>query len=233
MHLYNLHLWVKRGEFMKETTRIRAENLKSWIDEYFGGKQAAFIEKTGMNQGELSALINGRRVFGERKARSIEELAHMPNMYLEQTSESNLIDDPAMMKGMIPVISWVAAGHFSDAELVPNDDLIKWVPCPAPHSNRTFALKVSGISMKNPNGNPSFEDGDIIFVDPARLPENKSCIIVTLEGSNSATFKQLIIEPDGKKYIIPLNPNWGDKPIEIEGDASINGVVIGKWVDIF
>lgn len=218
---------------MKETTRIRAENLKAWIDEYFGGKQAAFIEKTGMNQGELSALINGRRVFGERKARAIEELADMPNMYLEKTTESNLIDDPSIMKGMIPVISWVAAGHFSDAEQLPADDLLKWVPCPAPHSNGTFALKVSGISMKNPSGNPSFEDGDIIFVDPARAPENKSCVIVTLEGSSSATFKQLIIEPDGRKYIIPLNPNWGDKPIEIEGDASINGVVIGKWVDLF
>ncbi len=218
---------------MKEATRIRAENLKAWIDEYYGGKQAAFIEKTGMNQGELSALINGRRVFGERKARSIEDLAQMPNMYLEQTDSLELIPTPVDMKGMIPVISWVAAGHFSDAEQLPHDDLIKWVPCPAPHSKGTFALKVSGISMRNPNGNPSFENGDIIFVDPAKLPENKSCVIVTLEGSNSATFKQLVIEPDGRKYIIPLNPNWGDKPIEIEGDASINGVVIGKWVDIF
>lgn len=218
---------------MKEATRIRAENLKAWIDEYYGGKQAAFIEKTGMNQGELSALINGRRVFGERKARSIEELADMPNMYLEQTEQADFATNPMDMKGMVPVISWVAAGNFSDAEVSSADDLIKWVPCPAPHSKGTYALTVSGISMQNPNGNPSFEDGDIIFVDPAKLPENKSCVIVSLEGSNSATFKQLVIEPDGRKYIIPLNPNWGDKPIEIEGDASINGVVIGKWVDIF
>lgn len=218
---------------MKEATRIRAENLKAWIDEYYGGKQAAFIEKTGMNQGELSALINGRRVFGERKARSIEELADMPNMYLEQTEQADFAANPMDMKGMVPVISWVAAGNFSDAEVSSADDLIKWVPCPAPHSKGTYALTVSGISMQNPNGNPSFEDGDIIFVDPAKLPENKSCVIVSLEGSNSATFKQLVIEPDGRKYIIPLNPNWGDKPIEIEGDASINGVVIGKWVDIF
>lgn len=217
---------------MKEAARIRAENLKAWIDRYYGGKQAAFIEKTGMNQGELSALINGRRVFGERKARSIEELAEMPNMYLEQTEEPDVPINPAALQGMIPVISWVAAGHFSDAGQIPADDLIKWVPCPAPHSKGTFALKVSGISMMNPNGSPSFEDGDIIFVDPAKMPENKSCVIVTLEGSDSATFKQLVIEPDGKKYIIPLNPNWGDKPIEIRGNASINGVVIGKWVDI-
>ncbi len=218
---------------MKEATRIRAENLKTWIDKYYGGKQAAFIEKTGMNQGELSALINGRRVFGERKARSIEELADMPNMYLEQTEEAEVIEIPADMKGMVPVISWVAAGNFSDAEVSTADELIKWVPCPAPHSKGTYALTVSGISMQNPNGNPSFEDGDIIFVDPAKLPENKSCVIVSLEGSNSATFKQLVIEPDGRKYIIPLNPNWGDKPIEIEENASINGVVIGKWVNIF
>lgn len=131
----------------------------------------------------------------------------------------------------VPVISWVAAGSFSNIETVPIDDLIKWVPCPVPHSKNTFALKVVGVSMENPNGKPSFEDGDIIYVDPEKEPENKSLVIVTLDGSSQATFKQLIIELDGK-YIQPLNPNWHEQIIKINGNATINGVVIGKWTDI-
>lgn len=131
----------------------------------------------------------------------------------------------------VPVISWVAAGSFCNIETVPIDDLIKWVPCPVPHSKNTFALKVVGVSMENPNGKPSFEDGDIIYVDPEREPENKSLVVVTLDGSSQATFKQLIIELDGK-YIQPLNPNWHEQIIKINGNATINGTVIGKWTDI-
>ena len=131
----------------------------------------------------------------------------------------------------VPVISWVAAGSFCNIETVPIDDLIKWVPCPVPHSKNTFALKVVGVSMENPNGKPSFEDGDIIYVDPEREPENKSFVVVTLDGSSQATFKQLIIELDGK-YIQPLNPNWHEQIIKINDDATINGTVIGKWTDI-
>lgn len=131
----------------------------------------------------------------------------------------------------VPVISWVAAGSFESVELIPEDELLKWVPCPVPHSKNTFALKVVGISMENPNGKPSFEDGDIIYVDPEREPENKSFVVVTLDGSSQATFKQLIIELDGK-YIQPLNPNWHEQIIKINGNATINGVVIGKWTDI-
>lgn len=133
--------------------------------------------------------------------------------------------------GMVPVISWVTAGSFNNVESLPADELIKWVPCPVPHSENTFALRVVGISMENPNGKPSFEDGDFIYVDPERCPENKSFVIITLEGSAQATFKQLIIDIDGK-YIQPLNPNWHEKIIKVDGDAVINGVVIGKWTDI-
>lgn len=150
----------------------------------------------------------------------------------EITPSPNTITlDSANENIFVPVISWVAAGSFSTVETLPADELIKWVPCPVPHSKNTFALRVVGSSMENPNGKPSFEDGDFIYVDPERCPENKSFVIVTLEGSAQATFKQLIIELDGK-YIQPLNPKWHEKIIKIDSNAIINGVVIGKWTDV-
>ncbi|PWD85831.1 LexA family protein [Ignatzschineria cameli] len=150
------------------------------------------------------------------------EVRPMPNTTpTTQTNEGSFV----------PVISWVTAGNFHSVETLPADELIKWVPCPVAHSENTFALRVVGVSMENPNGKPSFEDGDIIYVDPDRVPENKSLVVVTLEGSSSATFKQLVIETDGM-YIQPLNPNWHEKVIKINGNAVINGVVIGKWTDV-
>jgi SOS-response transcriptional repressor LexA len=39
----------------------------------------------------------------------------------------------------------------------------------------------------------------------------------------------LIIEGD-RKYLKALNPAWPEQIIEINGNATICGVMIGKWV---
>lgn len=214
---------------MTDISKTRAENLKKWINTKHGGIQSSFIDLTDANQGEISSLLNGKRPFGERKARALEKAANMPSFYLD--SDSGIEVAEIDIRGMVPVISWVAAGNWCNIELLPQDEAIRWLPCPVSHSKNTYALKVSGISMQNPNGKPTFDDGDIIFVDPERNAENKSCIIVRLDDEEKATFKQLIIENDDK-YIQPLNPNWPDQIIKINGNATICGVVIGKWVDM-
>lgn len=65
----------------------RRNQLKRWIDELFGGNQAAFGAstndgKTQINQGEVSGLLRDKS-FGEKRARSLEKQAHMPLGYLE------------------------------------------------------------------------------------------------------------------------------------------------------
>lgn len=208
-----------------------------------GYSQAKLGELVGVSQTAIQYIENGRnqsstKIFDIARALGVtsEWLLYGDEGTIPTTSEitpsSNTITlDSTNENIFVPVISWVAAGNFNNIETVPVDELIKWVPCPVPHGKNTFALKVVGSSMENPNGKPSFEDGDIIYVDPEREPENKSLVVVTLDGSASATFKQLIIELDGK-YIQPLNPNWHEKIIKINGNATINGVVIGKWTDI-
>ena len=203
--------------------------------------QEALANMTGISQNSISKIIRGETKRSKAmpniaKALGVSEVWLTFGESVPTTTEVFPIPNTTHMGNpdnsvFVPVISWVAAGSFSGVETIPMDDLIKWVPCPVPHGTNTFALKVVGSSMENPNGRPSFEDGDIIYVDPEREPENKSLVIVTLDGSSQATFKQLIIELDGK-YIQPLNPNWHEKIIKINGNATINGVVIGKWTDI-
>lgn len=61
----------------------RRRLLREWIDSRYGGVQAAFIEDTGINQGELSGLLKSKS-FGEKRARSLEKKARMPPFHLDR-----------------------------------------------------------------------------------------------------------------------------------------------------
>jgi len=136
---------------------------------------------------------------------------------------------PELKTKSVPVVSWVQAGEFSDAsDPYPVGTSDEWIECPAKHGPRTFAVKVRGLSMYNPAGKPSFSEGDIIFCDPDRQPENKSLVICRLDDQPEATFKRLLIE-DGIKMLEALNPSWPQRIITINGNATICGVVFGRY----
>lgn len=126
--------------------------------------------------------------------------------------------------GMVPLISWVAAGHWTGTQDIDYEPET-WLPSPKKNSTGIFALRVSGISME-----PKFQDGDIVFVDPDAAQDDGK-IVVAVTPAAGATMKQLV-HADGKPYLKPLNPDWpGDKFIKVEDDVYIVGVVIGKWVE--
>ena len=52
-------------------------------------------------------------------------------------------------------------------------------------------------------------------------------MVVRLDESNEATFKQLIIE-EGKQYLKALNPDWPNRIIEVNEKATICGVIVFK-----
>lgn len=215
---------------MRDITENRRINLRKWIDKNHNGVQASFMEVTGINQGELSGLLN-KKSFGEKKARSLETLAGMPFLYLDKDPVDNV--EPLDLKGFVPLISWIAAGSWATVECRDIENTVEsWIPCPEKHGKDTYALRVSGISMRNPMGPISFDEGDIIFVDPSLEPENKSCVIAYNQETNETTFKQLIIDEMQKKFLVPLNPQWPEKSLPLNGRINIVGVVIGKWVKI-
>jgi SOS-response transcriptional repressor LexA len=125
----------------------------------------------------------------------------------------------------VPLISWVQAGHW--AEAIDNHavgDAECWMPCPKKVGPHAFALRVSGSSME-----PKYQNGDIIYLDPDVQAQHGSNVVVRLDDVGEVTFKQLVIEGE-EKFLRPLNPDWpGPKFIKINGNATICGVVIGKW----
>ena len=85
----------------------------------------------------------------------------------------------------VPLISWVQAGAFEAATAEgAESDAEKWILCPVPHSSQTFALRVHGLSMQNPGRFPSFDEGDIIHVDPSVKTENNSLVVVRMSGDS-------------------------------------------------
>lgn len=134
-------------------------------------------------------------------------------------------------KGSVPLISWVQAGHWSEVidNLAPGE-AEEWLPRMTNLGPRAYALRVRGFSMENPNGKPTYSDGDIIYVDPDWGYNHLDRVVVRLNGDMEATFKQLLIEGE-QMFLRALNPDWpGPKLMEITSEATMCGVVRGKWV---
>lgn len=206
---------------------IRRENLRKWIAEH--GRPAA--EKSLFSQ-----LLSGNGSFGERVARRLEIDYKMGSGFLDaqagkevpatEVGSSNI--EAVTVIANVPLISWVQAGEWCEASDLYNvGDAEEWLSCPVRHGPKTYALRVRGESMRNPGSKPSFEDGDVIFVDPDLGASHKSLVITKLDQSNEVTFKRLLI--DGTSwYLEALNPAWPSRIIPIQTDAHICGVVIAR-----
>lgn len=141
------------------------------------------------------------------------------------------VEEAKEYTGSVPLISWVQAGHWSEVidNLAPGE-AEEWLPRMTNLGPRAYALRVRGFSMENPGGKPTYSDGDIIYVDPDWQHNHLDRVVVRLNGDMEATFKQLLIEGD-QMFLRALNPDWpGPKLIEVTSDATICGVVRGKWV---
>ena len=141
----------------------------------------------------------------------------------QRKQENNSTKTGAEIITLCPLISWAQAGAWSeianDFDIRQAEDLL---PCPVRCSQRTFILCVKGASME-----PRFHNGDLVFVDPDAMADSGNYVIVQLEDSDEAAFRQLIVE-GGRTYLKALNPDWPDRIIEIDENARICGVVVFK-----
>ncbi|MCG7588721.1 LexA family transcriptional regulator [Photobacterium sp. OFAV2-7] len=144
-----------------------------------------------------------------------EELDSSP-----QLSGDNFTPGPEVEQ-KCPIINWVQAGSWTQID-EPFDN-VEYLPAPVKCSPGTFILRIKGDSME-----PRFEEGDLIYVDPAKVdPEHSKYVVAMLEDSHEATFKQLQLI-DGKKYLKALNPDYPPemKFIKINGNCRIVGTVV-------
>jgi SOS-response transcriptional repressor LexA len=227
--------------------RIRL--LKRLINALYGDSQADFARAIHKSPAQVNQWLTGYRALGDGSARKIETLLNMPGYFdgrvtLDDTTalrvaehqkpysaDSTAIDNVYAgpdTRGLVPVISWVQAGHWHDAEMhdLPDDEL-EWRPCPISHGVQTYALRVEGDSMTAQYGK-SYPAGSIIYIDPDQAGGvvSGNSVIAKINGDAKVTFK-VFIEEAGKRYLKPLNPQY---PM-ITDPFRIIGKVIGTWID--
>ena len=122
---------------------------------------------------------------------------------------------------MAPVLSWVQAGVFTSVQAVDMSQVEEWLPLPEECTN-CFYLKVQGIS-----NNPDFLEGDYILVDPdVYYSDMQSGDMIVVRRLEDATFKKLVIETDGSRYLQALNPNFQPNIIPLDEDCHFVGQVV-------
>ncbi|AKI27583.1 helix-turn-helix domain-containing protein [Moraxella catarrhalis] len=136
----------------------------------------------------------------------------------------------AMPANDVPLISWVAAGSWSEVSPVTLDDALGYYPRPRNLSDQGFALKVRGRSMW-----PEFKPDDIIYVEPnisTLALKDGDLIVVQCNDDTEATFKQLVLgETESDMYLKPLNPDWPEQKMLPMGECRLVGKVVGKLVE--
>lgn len=172
------------------------------------------------------------------KVPSIDDLRAQIAAMQGKQGNSDLFDAPigtqhapmSDSSDMVPILSWVAAGSWSNVEPVSMSDAIGKAPKPAKLSKHGFALIVRGESML-----PKFDPGDIIYVEPQTgflALKNADLIVVQCNDDKEATFKQLVLgETSDDMYLRPLNPNWHEQRMVPMGECNLVGKVIGKYVE--
>jgi SOS-response transcriptional repressor LexA len=219
--------------------QIRLNNLELLIAE--AGSAVKLAHRVGTNSSYLSQVRRQMptqkgtpRGIGDDLAGKLEKgmgkyAGWMDEPHRAEWNQANLAAKDATthrgpdLRNLHPIISWVQAGTWRDIadgyQSHAGDELL---PCPVTCSQDSYVLRVHGISME-----PKFHDGDFIFVDPHVEPVSGKYVVVILEDTAEATFKQLIIE-GGHQYLKALNPEWPNRITEVNQNARVCGVVVFK-----
>ena len=198
------------------------ENLKK-IRKAKKMTQKELAQKSGVKQSVISDLETGNA----KSTGSILELANALGVTAEELKKGAL-DDISLINvlpvapRMAPVLSWVQAGTMTNVQAFDMSQVEDWLPIPDGDCEKCFYLKVQGLSNY-----PEFHEGDYILVDPT-LPfgDMNSGDIIVVRKFDDATFKRLVIEPDGTKYLQAINPEFKPNIIPLDQDCEFVGEVV-------
>lgn len=121
----------------------------------------------------------------------------------------------AAASAQVPLLGKVTAGQ----PILAVEEIEDYIPYPSQHSEGLFALRVSGLSMRD----AGILDGDIIIADKNAYINNGDIVVALIE--DEATVKRLSKE-NGKVVLLPENPDFS--PIYAENPRML-GKVVGSF----
>lgn len=198
------------------------ENLKK-IRKAKKFTQKDLAQKSGVKQSVISDLETGNA----KSTGSLLELANALGVTAEELKkgvvgeieQSNAIPVKARMA---PVLSWVQAGNWTNIAAVDLSEIEEFLPLPEDECINCFFLKVQGLSNY-----PDFWEGDYILVNPdVCYSDMQSGDMIVVRRGDDATFKKLVIETDGSKYLQALNPEFKPNVIAIDESCQFVGQVV-------
>lgn len=209
--------------FKEKLMTTLGENLKK-IRKAKKMTQKELAQKSGVKQSVISDLETGNA----KSTGSILELANALGVTAEELKKGIFDEVEALTNiapvapRMAPVLSWVQAGTMTNVQAVDMSQVEEWLPLPDGDCEKCFYLKVQGLSNY-----PDFHEGDYILVDPS-LPfsDMNSGDIIVVRRFDDATFKRLVIEPDGTKYLQAINPEFRPNIILLDQDCEFVGEVV-------
>ena len=207
---------------------VGASTVTNWSKRGVSKEGAlAAAEKYNADANYILSGMSGKPSVSDLRAQiqKIQSTTALPSIDTPEGTKKVPVDYG--MSGQMPVISWVAAGSFSDVMPVTIDDAIEWIDRPSNLSPRAFGLIIEGRSMW-----PEFKPGEIIYVEPDISPlelKDGALVVIHCNDDKQATFKQLIIgDSPEDMYLKPLNSDWPDQKIVPMGECMLVGIVDSK-----
>lgn len=140
------------------------------------------------------------------------------------TDEVKNVEDFRPVARMLPVLSDVQAGNWTNVQSVSKFDVDQWLPAPPNAGKNSFYMIVRGISNY-----PHFRDGDFICIDPDISIEHvQTGEMIVAQCDGEATFKALVKDYQ-RMYLQALNPNFQPNILELKENCEYKGKYVGKF----
>lgn len=205
----------------KHLVKVGAEKSTQAISKWLNGESVPEADSLAV----LCSWLNVRQEwlqFGVPPKKQIRDSNVHPIVGGHESNVRSVTD----RFGKVPLISWVQAGAWCEANFE-QPDSESWLSCPVAISDSGYALKVLGDSMTNPGPGRSYPAGCIIFVDPDIETKTGDRVIARVPRTNEATFK-ILVEDAGRQFLRPINPQY--PIIDITEETHICGKVVGAFI---
>lgn len=198
--------------------QIRRANLAKMIEES-GMKQTRFSISIDYNAGMISQLLTGKKPFGERLARGIEEAADKPPLWLDIDHESGHIKVEEGPKA--PIIEYNEIEAFLASEL---EDLDKRQQMPLwgleKYPPRAFALLYNGGDELLGELSP----GMYVALDPDEEPKNNKIVCFLLNSAPAFGIYQSL-----NNSIRYTSPHYS--PMNMDNAKFVGSSILRAYID--